>query len=173
MEQEKNQSIKTSIPGFVLKPAVEADVPLILDFIKALAVYEKLAHEVVATEDLLRKYIFGEEKVAEVVIGYEGDTPVGFALFIYNYSTFLGKPGIYLEDLFVIEEYRGKGYGKSLLLYLTKLAKEKDCGRVEWAVLDWNEPAIDFYTSLGAVQMDEWIINRVTGKTLEDLASSF
>ena len=173
MKNNSATRIATKIPNYHLKPAAEADVPLILDFIKHLADYEKLSHEVVTTEDLLHKNLFGEEKVAEVVFGYEGDTPVGFALFFYNYSTFLGKRGIYLEDLFVLEEYRGKGYGKALLFYLAKLAKEKDCGRLEWAVLDWNQPAIDFYTSLGAKQMNEWIVNRVSGKTLDDLATQF
>ena len=165
--------ISTSIPNFTLRSAVKADVLQILTFIKHLAEYEKLSHEVVATEELLEKYLFGDEKVAEVVIGYEGLTPVGFALYFYSYSTFLGKPGIYLEDLFVLEEYRGKGFGKSLLLYLTKIAKDKDFGRVEWAVLDWNKPAIDFYNSLGARQMEEWIINRVSGTTLDELADRF
>lgn len=165
--------IDTSITNFTLRTAVKADVPLILDFIKHLAEYEKLSHEVVATEDLLEKHLFGEEKVAEVVIGYENEMPVGFALYFYSFSTFLGRPGIYLEDLFVLEEARGRGYGKALLLYLTKIAKEKDCGRVEWAVLDWNQPAIDFYNSLGARQMDEWIVNRVSGTTLNILAEKF
>lgn len=167
------KTINTSIQGFQIRKAEVEDVPLILEFIKHLAEYEKLSHEVVATEELLSKYLFGEEKIAEVMLGYEEDVPVGFALYFYNYSTFLGKPGIYLEDLFVLEEFRGKGYGKVLLLYLATIAREKDCGRLEWAVLDWNQPSIDFYTSLGAEQMSEWIVNRVSGKTLEDLASQF
>ncbi len=167
------QDIATSLPNFTLRSAERVDVPLILTFIKHLAEYEKLSHEVVATEELLEKYLFGDEKVAEVVIGYAGEVPVGFALYFYSYSTFLGRPGIYLEDLFVLEEHRGKGYGKSLLLYLCKLAKDKEFGRVEWAVLDWNQAAIDFYNSLGARQMDEWIINRVSGKTLNELANHF
>lgn len=166
-------TIETSIPHFTLQAAVKADIPLILKFIKHLAAYEKLSHEVVATEELLEKYLFGDEKVAEVVLAYENDIPVGFALYFYNYSTFLGRPGIYLEDLFVLEMFRGKGYGKVMLLYLAKLAKDKECGRVEWAVLDWNEPAISFYNSLGASQMDEWIVNRVSGTTLDTLAGKF
>lgn len=163
----------TSIPGFIIRSAESVDVPLILQFIKQLADYEKLSHEVIATEELLEKYLFGDEKVAEVLIGCQDDIPVAFALYFYNYSTFLGRPGIYLEDLFVPEEYRGKGYGKTMLLCLAKLAKDKECGRLEWAVLDWNEPAINFYNSLGARQMDEWIINRVSGETLEALAEKF
>jgi len=165
--------INTTISNFKLRSAEKTDVPLILTFIMHLAEYEKLSHEVVATEELLEKYLFGDEKVAEVVFGYENDTPVGFALYFYNYSTFLGKPGIYLEDLFVLEEFRGKGYGKVMLLYLAKLAKDKECGRVEWAVLDWNQAAIDFYNSLGARQMDEWIVNRFSGATLDALADKF
>ncbi len=165
--------IPTSIPNFTLKHASEEDVPLILAFIKHLAEYEKLSNEVVVTEELLNTYLFGEKKTAEVVLGYEEDKPVGFALYFYNFSTFLGKPGIYLEDLFVLEEYRGNGYGKHLLLYLAKLAKDKNCGRLEWAVLDWNQPAIDFYESLGAKQLDEWIVNRVSGNTLDELADQF
>ncbi len=155
---------------FTIRLAGVQDVPLILDFIRKLADYERLSHEVVATEADLEKYLFGQEKVAEVVLGYEGDLPVGFALFFHNFSTFLGKPGIYLEDLYVLEEHRGKGYGKTLLIYLARLAVERDCGRLEWAVLDWNEPSIEFYKSLGAKLMNEWIVNRVTGEGLVKLA---
>jgi GNAT superfamily N-acetyltransferase len=125
---------------------------------------------VVATEADLEHYLFGKERVAEVILGFEGEIPVGFALFFHNFSTFLGKPGIYLEDLFILEEYRGKGYGKSLLTYLAKLAVERNCGRLEWAVLDWNEPSIEFYKSLGASLLDEWIVNRVSGEKLHKLA---
>lgn len=146
---------------------------MILDFIKKLANYEKLSHEVVATEEALERYLFGTEKVAEVVIGYYHDRPVGFALYFYNFSTFLARPGIYLEDLYVLEEYRGKGFGKSLLCYLASLAVEKDFGRLEWAVLDWNEPSISFYKSLGAESMDEWIVNRATGESLRNMARMF
>ena len=162
--------ISTHIQDFYIKPAVREDARTILYFIKQLAIYEKLLHEVVASEEQIRTYLFGENPVAEVVIGFQKDTPVGFALFFHNFSTFLGKPGIYLEDLFVLEEYRGKGYGKALLAYLARLAMERDCGRLEWAVLDWNEPSIEFYRSLGARTLDEWIINRLTGEALEKLA---
>jgi len=165
--------IKTKIEGFELRKAEAEDVPLVLDFIRKLAHYEKLSHEVVATEAQLKRYLFGEEKVAEVVIGYWEDVPVGFALYFYNFSTFLGKPGIYLEDLYVLEAYRGKGFGKVLLTYLAHLARKMDCGRLEWAVLDWNEPSINFYKSLGAKMMDEWIVNRVTGDALDELAQTF
>lgn len=166
-------SIPTNIDLFSLRIAEVKDVPLILDFIRKLADYERLSHEVVVTEENLEKYLFGEEKVAEVILGYEGEVPVGFALFFHNFSTFLGKPGIYLEDLFVLKEYRGKGYGKSLLTYLARLALERDCGRLEWAVLDWNEPAIEFYESLGATLLNEWIVNRVSGESLDKLAEMF
>mgnify|MGYP001379861143 CR=1 FL=1 len=166
-------NITTSIPDFTLKHATIDDVPLILQLIKGIAEYEKLSHEVVATEEILAESMFGEQKYAEAVIGYEGDTPVGFALFFHNFSTFTGRPGLYLEDLFVYEEYRGKGYGKILLLYLAKLAAERQCGRYEWVVLDWNKPAIDFYNSLGAKQMTEWIITRVAGEDIIKLAAKF
>ncbi len=166
-------SIHTKIEGFVIRKAGVEDVPLVLDFIRKLAVYEKLLHEVTATEEQLKHYLFGDHKVADVVIGYYHGIPVGFALYFHNFSTFLGKPGIYLEDLYVLEEYRGKGFGKCLLSYLAKVAVEEGCGRFEWAVLDWNEPSIEFYKSLGARFMNEWIINRLTGKSLNDLAAQF
>lgn len=166
-------TIASKIDDFSIRKADKGDVTLVLDFIKKLAEYERLSHEVVATEKELERYLFGEEKVAEVVIGYHKENPVGFALYFYNFSTFLGKPGIYLEDLFVLEEQRGKGFGKALLAYLAKLAVEKDCGRLEWAVLDWNEPAIEFYKSLGARLMNEWIVNRVAGDTLLKLSQQF
>ena len=165
--------IKTSLPGFFLRHAQETDVPLILDLIKGIAAYEKLSHEVVATEDLLKENLFGEKRFAEVVLGYENETPVGFALFFHNFSTFTGRPGLYLEDLFVYDEYRGKGYGKALLLYLAKIAQERQCSRFEWVVLDWNTPAIDFYNSLGAKQMKEWIITRVADGDIDRLANMF
>ena len=166
-------NIHTKIGDFFIRKAEKADVPLVLDFIKKLAAYERLSHEVVATEEQLAKYLFGEDKVAEVVIGYYRDVPVGFALYFYSFSTFLGKPGIYLEDLYVLDKHRGKGFGKALLAYLAKLAVEKDCGRLEWAVLDWNEPSIEFYKSLGASIMDEWLVNRLTGEGLLKLAEQF
>ncbi len=158
---------------FEIRIAEKEDIPVVLDFIKKLAEYERLSHEVVATEGDLGKYLFGEHQVAEVVIGYEGEQPVGFALFFHNFSTFLGKPGIYLEDLFVLESHRGKGYGKLLLAWLAALALERNCGRLEWAVLDWNEPSIDFYKLLGAKMMEEWIVNRLTGENLVKLASTY
>jgi GNAT superfamily N-acetyltransferase len=148
--------------NLVIRQANLDDVSLILNLIKQLAEYEKLLHEVVATEKEIRENVF-EKKYAEVLIAEYENRPAGMALFFYNFSTFVGRPGIYLEDLFVLPEYRGKGIGKKLLLSLIKYAKEKNCGRVEWCVLDWNKPAIDFYKKLGAVSMDEWNVFRVTG----------
>ena len=158
------------VPGFEIRPASEADVPVIYSFIKKLAAYEKLTHEVVATEMLLRETLFGSLRTAEVAIGYCEEEPVGFVLFFHNYSTFLGRPGLYIEDLFVDEAYRRRGFGRALLLYVAQLANERRCGRLEWAVLDWNEPAINFYKKLGAVAMNEWTIYRVTGEALKKLA---
>jgi GNAT superfamily N-acetyltransferase len=141
-----------------------------LDFIVQLAEYEKIADEVVADEDQLRRSLFGERRVAEVVIAtYEGE-PAGFALFFHNFSTLLGQPGVYLEDLFVMPKYRGRGIGRILLSFLAKVAVERGCGRLEWWVLDWNQPAIRFYERLGAQAMDEWTVYRVTGDTLVQLA---
>lgn len=151
------------INGLDIRPATVQDVPLILEFIKALAEYEKLLHEVNATEELLESSLFGEKPTTEAVIGYAEDgSPAGFALFFTSYSTFLAKPGIYLEDLFVKPEFRGKGYGKSLLVYLARLAKERQYGRLEWSVLDWNTPAIEFYESLGAAPVQGWTKYRLT-----------
>jgi GNAT superfamily N-acetyltransferase len=158
-------------PAFRIERATERDVPLILRLIKGLAEYEKLAHEMTATEDGLRQTLFGPRPAADVVIGYAGDEPAGFALFFPTYSTFLGKPGLYLEDLFVLPEWRGHGLGRALLTHLAKLAVERGCGRFEWSVLDWNEPAIGFYTSVGAKLMDGWSIFRVAGDALGQLAS--
>ena len=138
-------------------------------FIKALADYEKMSDQVVATEELLKEWIF-EKKKAEVSFACEGDKEGGFALFFHNFSTFLGRAGLYLEDLFVLPEYRGKGYGKGLLVKLAQITIERGCGRLEWACLDWNQPSIDFYRSLGAAQMDEWTTYRLTGKTLESVS---
>lgn len=149
--------------------ANEKDVALILEFIRGLAKYENMLDEVSATEDLLREWIF-EKKKAEVIFALEGDNEVGFALFFHNFSTFLGRAGIYLEDLFVKPQYRGKGYGKGLLKKLAQIAKERGCGRLEWCCLDWNKPSIDFYLSLGAKQLDDWTTYRITGDTLSDLA---
>lgn len=154
-----------------IRAATEADVPLILQFIRDLARYEKLEHKVIATEDALRQTLFGNPRFAEVVFAETDGAAVGFALFFHNYSTFLGRPGIYLEDLFVKAEMRGRGYGKALLAHLARLAQERGCGRLEWAVLDWNSPAIDFYKSLGAVAMDDWTVFRLIGEPLEKLAT--
>ncbi len=154
-----------------IRAATENDVPLILQFIRHLARYEKLEHKVVATEEALRRTLFANPRFAEVVIASVDGAAVGFALFFHNYSTFLGQPGIYLEDLYVNPEMRGRGYGKALLAYLARLAKERGCGRVEWAVLDWNTQAIDFYKSLGAAPMDDWTVFRISGEALEALAA--
>ena len=155
---------------FEIKTAQKEDVPLILWFIKELAAYERMADKVVATEDILRESLFGERPAAEVVIGYSRGEPAGFALFFHNFSTFLGQQGLYLEDLFVKPEFRGQGFGRALLSHLAKLAKQRKCGRLEWWVLDWNEPAINFYRKIGAVAMDEWTVYRVTGEALDQLA---
>jgi len=155
-----------------LERATEQDVPLILEMITALAVYEKMVDEVVATEAGLREALFGARPGAEVVIAYAGATPAGFALFFHNFSTFLGRRGLYLEDLFVKPEWRGHGIGKRLLVELARIATERGCGRFEWSVLDWNEPAIGFYKRLGAKPMDAWTIFRVTGEALDRLSES-
>jgi GNAT superfamily N-acetyltransferase len=165
-------TIATSNPRIALRFATIDDVDLIFDFICQLADYEKMADEVVADKELLRRTLFGERKVAEIVIASFDGEPAGFALFFHNYSTFLGRPGIYLEDLFVVPDLRGRGIGRILLSYLAKLALERGCGRLEWWVLDWNEPAIRFYERLGAKSMDEWTVFRVTGDTLRQLADS-
>lgn len=157
--------------AFTIRVATEADVPLITRFIRELAEYERLAHEVVATEEKVRESVFGERRHAEVLIAEENGEPAGFALFFHNYSTFLAKPGLYLEDLYVRPELRGKGYGKALLARLATIARERDCGRFEWAVLNWNEPAIQFYRSLGALPMNHWTVYRVTGDSLDELAA--
>ena len=153
-----------------IRPAVPNDIPLILQLIRKLAEYERLLTHAVATAEDLQKALFGERPVAETVIAEWEGQAVGFALFFYNFSTFRGKPGIYLEDLFVEPEFRGKGIGQELLRHLAKLAKERDCARLEWSVLDWNEPAIGFYRSLGAVPLSDWTIYRVTDKALDALA---
>lgn len=162
-------TISTTIPGFVIRPAGGADVPVILSFIRKLAAYERLSHEVTATEELLRETLFGARPRAEVAIGYFQEEAVGFVLFFHNYSTFLARPGLYIEDLFVDESYRRRGFGRALLLYVARLAKERHCGRLEWAVLDWNEPAINFYKQLGALAMDQWTVFRVSGTALKQL----
>ena len=160
------------MPEIEIRSATEEDVPLLLRFIKELAEYERLAHEVVATEEDLRGSLFGEFRVAEALLAYLGEKPAGFALFFHNFSTFLGKPGLYLEDLFVGPEFRGSGVGKSLLVRLAKLAEERGCGRLEWWVLDRNDLAIEFYRSIGARAMDDWTVYRVTGEELGKLAAA-
>ena len=152
--------------------AKEKDVPEIRKFIHALAVYEKLEHEMVATDEGLRATLFGPKPVAEVVFVEDGGVKVGFALFFHSYSTFLGKPGLYLEDLFVLEEYRGRGHGKLLLANLARMTVERDCGRLEWSVLDWNKPSINFYLSLGSVPRPGWTVHRLTGGALKRLAET-
>jgi GNAT superfamily N-acetyltransferase len=153
-----------------IAPATESDVPVILKFIRDLAEYEKLSHQVVATEENIREHVFGPNAVAEVLLAYWDREAVGFALYFRNFSTFLGRPGMYLEDLFVEPAQRGKGIGKALLMRLAKIAVERGYGRLEWAVLDWNAPSIEFYRSLGAVPKDEWTVYQLAGDALARLA---
>jgi GNAT superfamily N-acetyltransferase len=160
------------IPSFQIRPATKADVPVILSFIKKLADYERLSHEVTATEKTLRETLFGRRPTAEVAIGYVKIEPVGFVIFFHNYSTFLGLPGIYIEDLFVDEAFRRRGFGNALFRYVAGVARDRQCGRLEWSVLDWNEPAVKFYKKLGAVPMNEWTVFRLTGESLTKLATS-
>jgi GNAT superfamily N-acetyltransferase len=152
-----------------LSPAEEKDTALLLSFIRALAEYEHMLDQVVATEAILQEWLF-DRKVAEAFFALEDETEVGFALYFHNFSTFLGRGGIYLEDLFILPEHRGKGYGKAILQRLAQIARERGCGRLEWACLDWNKPSIDFYLSLGAVPMDEWTVYRVSGASLIQLS---
>ncbi len=156
----------------MIREAAESDVPLIMQFIRDLAEYERLADRVTATEEILRRTLFGNPRFAEVLIAEEDGVPAGFALFFHNYSTFLGQPGIYLEDLFVRQERRGRGYGKLLLGRLARIARDRGCGRVEWAVLDWNAPSIAFYRSIGAVSLDDWKIMRLTGEAMKRMSDS-
>lgn len=157
--------------NFNIRKAIPEDTPTILHLITQLAIYEKLEHEVITTVEELRENIF-EKKYAEVLIAEEDQKPVGFALFFHNFSTFVGKPGLYLEDLFVEPDCRGKGYGKALLAALAKIAQERNCGRMEWSVLDWNTPSIEFYKSLGAKPMDEWTVFRLTQDGIDHLAGN-
>jgi GNAT superfamily N-acetyltransferase len=157
---------------FEIRPARVQDVPVILELIRDLATYERAPDEVTATEEQLIDVLFGERPTAEVLLAFEGQSAVGFAVYFYNFSTWLGRPGLYLEDLFVKPEKRGKGYGRALLVELAKIARRRDCGRLEWAVLDWNEPAIKFYRSLGAKPMDEWTVFRLTRDEIARLANS-
>jgi GNAT superfamily N-acetyltransferase len=154
---------------FTIRKAFPEDAPIIFNLIKKLAVFEKMENEVVTSVEELRQNIF-EKNFAHVIIGEENGVPAGFALYFYNFSTFLGKCGLYLEDLYVEPEHRGKGYGKSLLIELAKIAKAENCGRMEWSVLNWNQPAIDFYESLSAKPMNEWTVYRLDGKGISDLA---
>ncbi|RPJ16118.1 MAG: GNAT family N-acetyltransferase [Chloroflexi bacterium] len=154
-----------------IDPASESDLPLILSLIKEFADYVRQSHEVAATEDILRKALFGPKRYAEVIIARLDDRPVGFAIFFHNFSTFLGKPGLYLEDLFILPEFRSQGVGKVLLKYLANLAVERGCGRFEWSVLDWNESAMGFYKRLGAVPLEDMTVFRLTGESLKRLAN--
>jgi GNAT superfamily N-acetyltransferase len=156
---------------FQIRPARIDDVGIILQLIRDLATYERAPDDVVATEDQLVDVLFSERPVAEVLLAFENELPVGFAVYFYNFSTWLGRPGLYLEDLFVKPEKRGKGYGRSLLVELAKIARDRGCGRMEWAVLNWNEPAIKFYRTLGAKPMDEWTVFRLTREEIAKLAN--
>src|SRR2546429_3140165 len=155
-----------------IRPAFIEDVPDILELIRDLATYERAPNEVTATEEQLIDVLFGRRPSAEVLLAFEGKSPVGFAVFFHNFSTWLGRPGLYLEDLFVKPEKRGKGYGRALLVELAKIARDRSCGRMEWAVLDWNEPAIKFYRALGARPMHEWTVFRLTRDEIAGLASA-
>src|SRR5438477_10290158 len=160
------------VTDFKIRPACLEDVPVILQLIHDLATYERAPDEVSATEEQLVEVLFGEKPAAEVLLAFEEESPIGFAVYFYNFSTWLGRPGLYLEDLFVKPEKRGKGYGRALLVDLAKIARDRGCGRMEWAVLNWNEPAIKFYRSLGAKPMEEWAVFRLTLDGIAKLAQS-
>ena len=164
--------MRTETKNFTIRPATIVDVPIILQLIRDLATYERAPNEVAATEEQLVDVLFGERPVAEVLLAFEDEMPIGFAVFFHNFSTWVGRPGLYLEDLFVKPEARGKGYGRALLIHLAKIARDRGCGRMEWAVLDWNEPAIRFYKKIGAVPMKEWRIFRLTTDGIAKLAQS-
>lgn len=166
-----NNWTKTMNKDYKIREANEKDLSLILFFIKSLAIYEKLSHEVIANEEILRKSLFVEDK-GRILFIMEGEKEVGFALYFYNFSTFTGRPGLYLEDLFILEEYRGKGYGKALISYLAKIAIKENCTRFEWIVLDWNTPSVNFYKSLGAEPLDNWTVFRLQGEKLIQLAQN-
>ena len=158
------------VADFEIRPARVGDVPIVLQLIRDLATYERAPHEVIATEEQLVDVLFGKRPAAEVLLAFERESPVGFALFFHNFSTWLGRPGLYLEDLFVKPEKRGKGYGRALLVELAKIARDRGCGRMEWAVLNWNEPAINFYRAIGAKPMDKWTVFRLTREGITKLA---
>jgi len=157
--------------AFDIRPVAESDLPLLLTFIRELAVYERLSHTVVATAEMLRDALFGERAFAEAVIGRQDGEAVAYALWFFNYSTFAGRPGLFVEDLFVRPHARGKGFGRAMLVYLAKVAVDRGCGRMEWLTLDWNKPARDFYARLGATCVGEWVPYRLTGEALERLAA--
>ena len=161
-----------TIAEFQIRPARADDAPIILELIRDLATYERAPDEVTATEEVLVDVLFGERPAAEVLLAFEAELPVGFAVYFYNFSTWLGRPGLYLEDLFVKPEKRGKGFGRALLVELAKIARDRGCGRMEWAVLNWNEPAIKFYRALGAKPMNEWTVFRLTGGEIAKLADA-
>jgi len=161
----------TILKNYEIKPATVDDVSLVLSFIKELAEYEQALNEVVATVDILRESLFGKHPCAEVIIGYYNSVPVSFAVYFFNFSTWLGSPGLYLEDIYVKPEYRHKGFATAMMIYLAKLAKERKCGRLEWSVLNWNKPAVRFYKGIGAVPMNEWTVYRLTGDALDKLAA--
>ena len=163
--------MKAADEEFEIRSATPADVPVIMQLIRDLATYERAPNEVTATEDSLLKVLFGEKPSAEVRLALERNDAVGFAVFFHNFSTWLGRPGLYLEDLFVKPEHRGKGYGRALLVELAQIARDRGCGRMEWAVLDWNEPAIQFYRKLGAKPNDEWTVYRLTREGIDKLAT--
>lgn len=166
------KNIDTKIDGFNLRFAIKEDVDTILGFIKELAEYENMLEDVIATKEILNEWLF-VRRSAEIIIAEFENEPIGFSLFFHNFSTFLGRSGIYLEDLYIKPQMRGKGFGKIMLAYLAKLAVERKCGRLEWACLDWNEPSIKFYKGLGATPMDEWTVYRVNDKSLQNLAQKF
>ena len=163
--------MNTNAARLNIRPATEADIALVLAFIRGLAAYEHLSHLVTATEETLRDALFGARPGAEVLLAFEAGTPVGFAVFFHNFSTFLGRRGLWLEDIYIDPAFRRKGYGRALLLHVARIAHERGCGRFEWSALDWNTPAIDFYKGLGAVPLDDWTIFRATGAALEKMAA--
>lgn len=158
--------------SFEIRDADVADIPIIMQLIRDLATYERAPNDVIATEQDLREVLFGAEPAAKVVIAFEDTAPVGFAVYFFNFSTWLGRPGLYLEDLFVKPEVRGRGYGRALLVHLAKIARDRNCGRMEWAVLTWNDPAIEFYKKLGATPLEEWRVFRLTKDGIGKLAAT-